>query len=59
MLQSLFLINGVAIFLWQGSSGLLTRDVGWFALFAFPGWRWARPSATVSTNASITIGFGK
>jgi len=37
VLQSLFLINGIAILLWQGSSGLLTRDVGWFALFAFPG----------------------
>ena len=37
VLQSLFLINGIGILLWQGSSGLLTSEVGWFALFAFPG----------------------
>ncbi len=37
VLQSLFLINGIAIVLWQGSQGLITREVGWLALFAFPG----------------------
>lgn len=36
-LQSLFLVSGVATVLWQGSSGLFTREVGWYALFGFPG----------------------
>ena len=37
VLQSLFLINGIVIVMWQGSQGLITREVGWLALFAFPG----------------------
>ncbi|NUM54145.1 MAG: sulfite exporter TauE/SafE family protein [Candidatus Hydrogenedentes bacterium] len=37
VLQSLFLISGAASVLWQGAAGLFTRDVGWYALFAFPG----------------------
>lgn len=37
VLQSLFLINGIVIVLWQGSHGLITCEVGWLSLFAFPG----------------------
>lgn len=36
-LQSVFLVNGVFIVLWQSSAGLFTRNVGWYALFAVPG----------------------
>ena len=37
VLQSLFLINGIATVIWQGSTGLFTRTVGWYAVFALPG----------------------
>lgn len=37
VLQSLFLINGIAIVLWQGLGGLFTFHVAWYALFAIPG----------------------
>ncbi|MDZ4858724.1 MAG: sulfite exporter TauE/SafE family protein [Candidatus Hydrogenedentes bacterium] len=37
VLQSMFVVNGICILLWQGGQGLLTREVGWYALFAAPG----------------------
>ncbi len=37
ILQSLFIFNGVVIVIWQAYRGLITQDVGWYGLFAFPG----------------------
>lgn len=37
VLQSLFVVNGLFLIAWQGGSGLLTREVAWYSLFAFPG----------------------
>lgn len=37
ILQSLFIFSGVFLLAWQAYYGLITRTVGWFALFAFPG----------------------
>jgi len=36
-LQSMFIVNGICILLWQSGAGLLTAPVGWNALFAIPG----------------------
>lgn len=37
ILQSLFVVNGIGIVLVHAVSGLVTRQIGWYALFAYPG----------------------
>ena len=37
IVQSCFLLNGIFIVFWHTMSGLLTREVGWYSLFALPG----------------------
>ena len=37
IIQSLFIFSGSFLIFWQALHGLITRDVGWYVLFAFPG----------------------
>lgn len=37
IIQSLFIFSGTFLLFWQALHGLITRAVGWNALFAFPG----------------------
>ncbi len=37
IVQSLFIFSGSFLLVWQAAHGLITRDVGRYAIFAFPG----------------------